>query len=42
MKTPEEGEKWKTLKGSPGKRKQEFLSFNTRKIKKLVLITPER
>ena len=44
MKAPEKGEKWKlprkvkneTLKG---KKKQEFLSFNSKKIKNSVLIT---
>ena len=30
-------EKWKTLWGSPGKK--QFLSFDTKKMKKLVLIT---
>ena len=36
--TPEKGEKRKTLRSCPEKKK-EFLSFNTKKIKKLALIT---
>ena len=39
--TPEKGEKSETLWGSPGGKKQVFLSFNSKKIKKLVLITLE-
>ena len=38
--THEKGKKSKSLRGSPGK-KQEFLPFNAKKIKKLVLITLE-